>query len=234
MDRIYCGDTQTPNMLSLSSLIEQNLARGTQLIPVENGMELFVGEMCFTLYRAERLSYNNENDRSVVTRVRFGNVSFLVAADAEAEAELMLTGSGAQLKADVLRVGHHGAATSTTERFLAAVSPAYAVISVGAGNDYGHPEALVLERLRMAHCSVWTTMESGTVVACTDGSTLTLSSLLPPDRGEPVFIGNMNSKKYHDPACGNAAAIAEKNKVLLYSKEEAERLQLVPAGCCKP
>ena len=80
------------------------------------------------------------------------------------------------IQADVLKVSHHGSNTATTAEFLKAVSPAYAVVSVGAGNDYSHPHASVLRRLEDSGCSVFRTDLNGTVVFRSNGAELTVES----------------------------------------------------------
>ena len=95
--------------------------------------------------------------------------------DMEKEAEEDLLDAGADLDADVLKVGHHGASTSSTEDFLAAVSPAASVIEVGAGNSYGHPTSRTLERLQ-AYGPIYRTDLDGTVVVSTDGVSLTVTT----------------------------------------------------------
>jgi competence protein ComEC len=84
----------------------------------------------------------------------------------------MLARDPAALRADVLKVGHHGSTTSTTPGFLAAVSPRIALVSVGAGNVYGHPDADVLQRLAAAGVQVLRTDRLSTIVVRTDGRTL--------------------------------------------------------------
>lgn len=83
--------------------------------------------------------------------------------------------SGQNLKADVLKVGHHGSSTSTSSAFLKAVSPKYAIISVGAGNDYGHPAASTLSRLSGAGVQVFRTDQNGTILATCNGETVTFN-----------------------------------------------------------
>lgn len=113
------------------------------------------------------------NAASVVTRVDYGRTRFLLMGDAERGEEERLTARDADaLRADVLKVGHHGSSTSSTEAFLAAVQPRVAVISVGAGNMYGHPSRDVLAALTRAGAAVLRTDESGTIIIRSDGAHL--------------------------------------------------------------
>ena len=86
---------------------------------------------------------------------------------------------GVNLKADVLKVGHHGSDTSTSPQFLQAVSPQYAVIEVGAGNDYGHPHQVTLDKLAAANVKVYRTDLNGTVLFESDGNNITVSAQAP-------------------------------------------------------
>ena len=97
-------------------------------------------------------SYEALNDASIVLRVDYGADSFLFTGDAEETSELQMCYAGVRLDADVLKVGHHGSSTSSTQAFLNAVSPRYALISVGARNEYGHPTPSVLS-LSLIHIS---------------------------------------------------------------------------------
>ena len=81
-------------------------------------------------------------------------------------------GRSGELDVDLLKVGHHGAKTSTTKEFLREVSPAYAVISVGEGNTYGHPTNQALERLEDEDVTYWRTDLEGSIVIVSDGEDL--------------------------------------------------------------
>jgi competence protein ComEC len=94
------------------------------------------------------------NDNSLVLRVALAAHALLFTGDIEAHAEAELVARGAALRADVLKVPHHGSRTSSSEAFLSAVSPALAIISAGAVNPFGHPHAEVLERLQRHHAQV--------------------------------------------------------------------------------
>jgi competence protein ComEC len=104
--------------------------------------------------------------------VDHGDRSFLFTGDMERLAETDLIESGANVDVDVLKVGHHGSYSSTSYRFLREVMPAYAVISVGRNNDYGHPHADPLSRLRDAEVTIYRTDEMYTIVATSDGTNI--------------------------------------------------------------
>jgi competence protein ComEC len=114
------------------------------------------------------------NNNAVVLRLVYGEVSFLLAADIEADAENYLARNGAVLGSTVLKVAHHGSKTSTTEAFLARADPAVAVVSVGEGNRFKHPSPEVLERLGEAVIpdGVFRTDRDGTIEFITNGETL--------------------------------------------------------------
>jgi competence protein ComEC len=112
----------------------------------------------------------NLNDQSLVLKIVYGSTSILLCGDAEGVAETrILSAYGPFLKSDVLKVGHHGSATSTSPEFLNAVSPSIAVVSVGRNNRFGHPSAQTIQRLQAAGCKTFRTDESGAVVLESDG-----------------------------------------------------------------
>jgi competence protein ComEC len=116
---------------------------------------------------------DDANLASTVLLVRVGQVRMLLTGDAEGpEEEWLLARSRDALRADVLKVAHHGSATSTTPAFLDAVRPRLALVSVGAHNSYGHPDASVLAALDAAGADVLRTDLAGTIVVRTDGRTL--------------------------------------------------------------
>lgn len=115
-------------------------------------------------------SYKELNNYSVVVRIAFGSTAFLFTGDAEKESEDEMLLNGFDVKSTVLKVGHHGSTSSTTAKFLKAVSPKYAVISTGEGNDYGHPHRETLDRLKKAKIQIYRTDKSGTIVFTSDGS----------------------------------------------------------------
>ncbi len=113
---------------------------------------------------------SDPNEASTIARVRFGAVRFLLVGDAERELEQWLvSNAGIDLRADILKVAHHGSSTSTTELFLREARPRVALISVGKDNGYRHPSPAVVDRLERSGAVVYRTDELGTVVVSTDG-----------------------------------------------------------------
>lgn len=132
-----------------------------------------LGNASFTII-APNADYGKElNDWSVGILLENGENRFLFTGDAGETAEADILANGIPVLADVYKVAHHGSRTATSEAFLKAVNPSYAVISVGEGNSYGHPSAEVLNRLRSAGVEVFRTDEQGTVIAETDGTRIT-------------------------------------------------------------
>ena len=140
----------------------------------EEGDTLKLGNAVVTILHCwpEAIRENRTNDSSIVLRIDYGNTSFLFTGDAEDWSEYMMLDAKANLKADVLKVAHHGSRDSSTPAFLTAVQPKYAVISAGRGNSYGHPHTEVLRRLETIGAKVLRTDLAGTIIFRSDGSTV--------------------------------------------------------------
>lgn len=121
-------------------------------------------------------SYENINDYSVVMKLKYGSCSFLFTGDAQASSEKEMLDKGYNLKSDVLKVGHHGSATSTTDKFLKEVNPRYAVISVADGNDFGLPDKKIMKKLEKSGAKVFRTDKDGTITALCDGRKIMLAA----------------------------------------------------------
>ena len=146
---------------------------------VHPGDSLVLDGVVFTVLAPDSAwtaALRDPNEASTVVRVRYGDRRFLLTGDAEAGEEAWLIASGADLAADVLKVAHHGSPTSTTAAFLAAVRPRVALISVGAGNSYGHPGPRVMADLANAGALVVRTDRSGSVVVRSDGRSLVIDA----------------------------------------------------------
>ena len=186
--------------------------------------------------------YDDTNDTSIVLRIDYGETSFLFTGDMETGAERDLLDSGADVRATVLKAGHHGSDTSTSYQFLRAVMPQYTVISVGEGNSYGHPSDEVLSRFRDAGTEVYRTDMQGHIIAKSDGKTVTFTTekeagtATNPTSNPPLqtYIGNAGSKKFHLPDCASAKNIQEDKRVEFETRIQAVAEGYEPCGRCKP
>ena len=132
------------------------------------------GTGSFTVLAPDGISQNS-NDNSLVIKLENGSNSFIFTGDAEETSEQDMISTGMNLDCDVLSVGHHGSASSTTWDFLEATSPSYAVISCGVNNQYNHPSAETMGRLSDMEIPVFRTDKQGTIVALSDGTTISWS-----------------------------------------------------------
>lgn len=133
------------------------------------GDTYLMGDASFTVLGPIRF-VDDTNENSIVMRMDYGETSFLFTGDAEkgSEADMVATHPSSVFACDVLKAGHHGSGTSTSEALLRAANPALAVISCGKGNKYGHPHDSVLERLTNAGVEILRTDLEGTIIICSD------------------------------------------------------------------
>lgn len=183
----------------------------------EVGSQYMLGSATITILAPDR-EYDNPNDASVAFLIQNGEHKFLFTGDAEETAEQDILKNRPDISADVYKAGHHGSRTSTSEAFFEAVSPSYAVISCAEGNAYGHPHAQTLNTFRANGVKVYRTDEQGTVIAVSDGRTITFN--VPASEtwqaGEPsagaggfTYVLNTKTKKFHKPSCD---ALPETNR----------------------
>lgn len=128
--------------------------------------------------------WEGANNYSAVIRLVYGETSFLFTGDAEEDSEEVVLNDGYLLDSDVLKCGHHGSSSSTSDLFLGAVDPMYAVISCGSGNRYGHPHHETLEKLEERGVAVYRTDEDGTILAESDGSSIAFTKGLESVKGK--------------------------------------------------
>jgi competence protein ComEC len=145
---------------------------GTRIVPLEAPRRMaFGGDQIAVLAPPAGYIPNDvpKNNDSLVLEVRHGGHAFLLCGDIERPIERRILEDGEMRPAEVLKVPHHGSRTSSNEEFLAAAAPAFAVISVGFENSYGHPNREVLERLAERHAMILRTDEDGLVTILSDG-----------------------------------------------------------------
>ena len=161
----------TPEYREWHTLLEQKhipvvIAHAGQKIHLAQNTELDI----LTPFKSFMgVSLNNVHDAMVVSKLIYASSSVMLTGDAEKPLEYQLILSGENLKSDILKAGHHGSKTSTTEDFVRAVSPKYAVISVGRKNRYGHPNQQTLDMLAKFNIPTFRTDQNGDVEFVSDG-----------------------------------------------------------------
>lgn len=142
-------------------------------ISAQSGYEFMLGEALVQIL-SPSVQDENLNNMSVVLKITYGDTEFLFQGDAEKEIEDDLIRSGYDIDVDVLKSGHHGSNTSSSEKYLNAVTPKVAVISNGPDNSYGHPNGSVLERLENNGIPTFITSLDGDIAVTSDGKMITV------------------------------------------------------------
>lgn len=125
---------------------------------------------------------HDPNNESIVGKLMYGEFSMLFTGDAEKKEEApILTAYGGEVRANILKSGHHGSKTSSSKEFLRAVAPEAVLISCGAGNDYGHPHKETMKKYRAMKLKIYETDKNGTITITSDGMTYDIK---PEKEGE--------------------------------------------------
>jgi competence protein ComEC len=153
---------------------------GVHVIHMKQGDSFARGNVSGTILWPEDLIENQtaKNDDSLVMRLTDGSQSILLPGDIERPSERKILAENEMVEANFLKVAHHGSKTSTIEPFLSSSHPAFAAISAGRDNSFGHPSPEVVERLHSAGVRVYRTDRDGAITATTDGQSLTVSTFL--------------------------------------------------------
>lgn len=167
----------TSNTSTYDILLDCIAEEGSTVQYAAPGNTYIVGDASFTILGPVTCDDENLNDASIILSFCYGDTTFLFTGDAELTAEsAAMVCNPTAFNADVLKVGHHGSSTSSSDLFLAAVTPDVAVISCGAFNEYGHPHTAVLERIGQYTNHIFRTDELGSIRVCSDGKTLLVQS----------------------------------------------------------
>ncbi len=248
----------TPTFKSYLSLIDAKdipfeTAQKGQTINLDPYLKIEVLSPPQTLFEADL------NQNSIVLKVTYNKVSFLLMGDAGFEAENSLFSTAYNLKSDILKVGHHGSSSASSAAFLNAVQPAISIIEVGAGNQYGHPTKKTLSALRSMGSKIYRTDTNGNIIVTTDGLHYSVTtqkqaegtpsigtmpslsssavhtgdtSLTSSTQGQ--FVGSIKSNKYHYPSCQWAQKISPSNEIWFSSSQDARTHEYVPCKACNP
>ncbi len=162
------SDTQTYHDVE-EALEEKNM----KAVHPKCGKTYSLGDASFTIIAPVKDYGSETNNWSIGLVLQYGENRFLFTGDADQDAEKDILAEGEDVSADVYKTSHHGSKTGSSEEFLDAVDPEYAVISCGEENKYGHPSAQTLNRLRTRGIKVFRTDNQGTIVASSDGKKIT-------------------------------------------------------------
>lgn len=236
---------------TFENLLDTIEAKGLTIHTAKAGKIIFdYGNLKAELLAPNSEYYSNLNNYSAVLLLIYNEKRFLFMGDAEREVEEEILAREYDVSADVLKVGHHGSDTSSTKRFIEAVKPSYAVISVGANNPYGHPASATLDLLQNMKAEIWRTDDKGTVVVVSNGENLTISHMetfvqpnappvssstnlaqeteRPEDKNVTVYI-TQSGTKYHRDGC----RYLSKSKIPV-ALNELDTKKYAPCLVCKP
>lgn len=232
------GKVYLPNKTNNTAIFEELLNEiknhNLKITEGTSGVSIIGNEDLEFMILAPSREYDSINDSSIVAKVVYKDFSTIIMGDAEKESEADIIKEGYNLKADILRVGHHGSSTSSTKEFLDKVQPTYSVISLGNDNSYGHPHRETIESLDNIDSIILRTDLLGTIVFETDGKKITLINVVNLDKpnktGQSVYIGNSNSKIFHLDSCKSLPN--KENQILLRGKEDALKQGYKPHSVC--
>ena len=160
---------------TFEQMIDSLKAKNLKINVIKKGTDsINLGENTkVTVFSPTKDYYEDLNNYSPILKIQYGKTSFLFTGDAQKDIEKEILASNEDIRADVLKAGHHGSSTSTTKEFLNKVHPSIGVISVGLDNSYNHPNTDTLKRLKDSNVRIYRTDKDGTVILSSDGSTIT-------------------------------------------------------------
>ena len=167
IENVFMPKIQT-NTKTFEDVLDAVENKNLSITAPNKGDNFKIGESNCQVMTDSILDKNNLNLSSIVIRLEYGNNSFLFMGDSEEENEKTMIWP----KTDVLKVGHHGSNTSTSESFLNQVRPDYAVIMVGKSNNYGLPKEKIIERLKNVNAQIYRTDGMGTIKITSDGNNI--------------------------------------------------------------
>ncbi|NNU77794.1 ComEC/Rec2 family competence protein [Clostridium estertheticum] len=216
----------TSNTKTFLDVVSAIKAKGMKVTAPTVGETFKVGGATATILAPNSTGYEDLNNFSIVIRLTFGNNSFIFDGDAEGTSENEMLSKGIDISADVLKVGHHGSSSSTTQAFLDKVNPKYAIISVGKDNSYGHPHKSTMDKLKAKGVKVYRTDESGTIVATSDGKNITFNT----EPGSYSFLGSGSSFSSKSSSSSGNSTIKKVAIKLPKSSNNSKVVYYTPSG----
>ena len=145
-----------------------------KVLPVQQNQSFILDDVHFDILFTQPSSDKTVNESSVIIKVHYKNFSVLFTGDLPIQEENKLLAQYPNLHCTVLKVAHHGSKTSSSPEFLAAVKPRWSIISVGANNNYGHPNENVIKNLQSVNSRIYRTDKNGAIVFLTDGNSCSI------------------------------------------------------------
>ncbi len=180
LDSFEVDKVLLPNVVHTTQTFEDVLdaieRHDLKITPPSVGDVYSLGTASFTILAPSSDAYDDINNYSIAIRLVFGDTAFLFAGDAESKSELEILKAGLSLKADVLKLSHHGSSYSSCGEFLEEVDPSYSIVSVGKNNEYGHPHAETLQRIFDQNIKLYRTDEQGSIVFTSNGQTISVNT----------------------------------------------------------
>lgn len=210
----------------INALKTKNLKINTPTV----GDTLTIGDATMQFLAPNSNSYDNLNNYSIVTKLKYGNNSFIFMGDAESLSEGEILAKQLDIQADVLKVGHHGSKSSTSESFLKSVNPKYAIISCGKDNDYGHPHKETMDKLKNKGIKLFKTDEQGTIIATSNGINISFNvgDYTNPSITQEVYVTKGGTAFHKTSTCSNM-----KNPILM-NRQDAIANGYKPCSKCHP
>lgn len=173
IDSVYIADTPSETK-TYRELIDAINKKGIPVYEACAGVTFSFGNASCTIVSPDKAAEYDANNESVVIFLDYVDTEFLFTGDIEKKAEDALIASGYYIDADVLKVAHHGSSTGTSEAFLSAVSPDWAAISCGEGNQYNHPHDKTLDLLGEFGVKIYRTDIMGDITFVSDGRSISV------------------------------------------------------------
>ncbi len=220
---------------TFENMIKALQSKGLKITTKNVGDALTIGNATMQFLAPNSSIYQDLNNYSIVIRLKYGNTSYLFTGDAESLSEGEILAKQLDISADVLKLGHHGSHSSTSQAFLDKVNPQYAIVSCGKGNDYGHPHKETIDKLNAKNIEILRTDVSGTIVSTSNGNDISFNvntsvsstGNTTKTKSNTVWVANKTSKVYHSSKdCSNMKSPSE------ISLEDVQAKGLKPCSKC--
>ncbi|WP_252225464.1 ComEC/Rec2 family competence protein [Clostridium sp. ZBS2] len=184
------------------------------------GDTLTIGNATMQFLAPNSDKYEDLNNYSIVTRLKYGNKAFIFTGDAESLSEGEILAKQLDIQSDVLKLGHHGSYSSTSNEFLNKVNPKYAIVSCGKNNDYGHPHKETTDKLNKKGIEIFRTDTNGTIIATCDGNNISFNT-----NSVNITNSNQNTSKDDSNNKTNTVWVANKTAKVYHSSKECSNMK---------